>query len=293
MVFLIFRAIRSIRCPLYNSYGGRCVYHSIGLILLGVIIGAFGTFVGLGGGFLLVPTLFFLYPGETPEIVTGISLAMVLMNSISGSAAYARMGRIDYRVGVLFALASIPGSVAGALTSAYVPVRLFAAIFGAALIAGAVHIMVRKNEMGAGHETAADAAPASASGRRDAPPRFALWGILGCGIGYASAVLGVGGGIFQVPVMWRFMGYPIKIAAATSQFIMMLSSCAATVTHLAMGSLHGRMQLTLCVSAGAVAGAQLGAALSGRCRSRWVARGFAAALVLTGARMIGRALCAG
>ena len=48
---------------------------------------------------MLAPILLLLYPRESPETITCISLAVVFFNALSGSWAYARMGRIDYRSG--------------------------------------------------------------------------------------------------------------------------------------------------------------------------------------------------
>ena len=79
------------------------------LLPLGLLIGAFGTLIGAGGGFILVPILLLMYPHENTELITGISLAVVFFNALSGSWAYSRMKRIDYKSGIIFSLATIPG----------------------------------------------------------------------------------------------------------------------------------------------------------------------------------------
>ena len=89
------------------------------LIPLGFVIGTYGTLIGAGGGFVLMPLLLVLYPEESPEVITGISLAVVFFNALSGSVAYAKMKRIDYRSGLLFSLATIPGAILGPLTTPY------------------------------------------------------------------------------------------------------------------------------------------------------------------------------
>src|SRR5262249_48831249 len=61
------------------------------LVPIGALVRAFGTLIGAGGGFLLVPLLLLLYPGDQPETITSISLAGVFFNAFSGSIAYARM----------------------------------------------------------------------------------------------------------------------------------------------------------------------------------------------------------
>ncbi len=65
------------------------------LFLLGLTVGTFGTLIGAGGGFLLVPVLLILYPRLEPEVVTAISLAVVFLNATSGSVAYGRMKKTD------------------------------------------------------------------------------------------------------------------------------------------------------------------------------------------------------
>jgi uncharacterized membrane protein YfcA len=85
------------------------------LIPLGFLLGAFGTLIGAGGGFVLVPVLLFLYPDEDPATITSISLAVVFFNALSGSLAYARQKRIDYRTGLAFAAAASRGRSRGRL----------------------------------------------------------------------------------------------------------------------------------------------------------------------------------
>src|SRR4030042_4445792 len=115
---------------------------NIWLIPLGFFIGTYGTLIGAGGGFILMPILLLLFPGENPELLTSISLAVVFFNALSGSVAYAKMRRIDYRSGFLFSLATIPGAILGALTTPYIPRRSFNMIFGLFLILAACFLFL-------------------------------------------------------------------------------------------------------------------------------------------------------
>lgn len=80
------------------------------LIGLGLVVGMFGTLIGAGGGFILMPALLLLHPKVGPGQLTAISLAVVFFNALAGSESYAMMGRIDYKSGLMFAAATIPGS---------------------------------------------------------------------------------------------------------------------------------------------------------------------------------------
>ena len=59
------------------------------LIFIGLGVGTFGTLVGAGGGFILVPILLLLYPKKDPETLTAMSLFVVWANATSGSLAEA------------------------------------------------------------------------------------------------------------------------------------------------------------------------------------------------------------
>ena len=93
----------------------------VGLVLLGPVIGAYGTLIGAGGGFVLVPILLLLYPSESPAKITAVSLAVVFANTPSGSLTYYRMRRVDYRSGALLALGTLPGAVIGAIAVGAIP----------------------------------------------------------------------------------------------------------------------------------------------------------------------------
>jgi uncharacterized membrane protein YfcA len=67
----------------------------LALMALGFGVGAYGTLIGAGGGFVLMPLLLILYPKESPEILTSISLAVVFFNALSGSEAYLRVNEKD------------------------------------------------------------------------------------------------------------------------------------------------------------------------------------------------------
>ena len=110
------------------------------LILLGLFAGAYGTMVGAGGGFIIAPALLFMYPTTAPETITTISLAVVFANALSGTLAYARSKRIDYRYAIVFSLAAVPGAVYGALTTTMLNRAKFDLLFGVLIICVAVFL---------------------------------------------------------------------------------------------------------------------------------------------------------
>ncbi|HTY82131.1 MAG TPA: sulfite exporter TauE/SafE family protein, partial [Dehalococcoidales bacterium] len=112
------------------------------LAVIGLFIGAFGTLIGVAGGFLLVPVLLFMYPHESPASITSTSLTVSFFNALSGSVAYSRMKRIDYRSGLLFAATAIPGAIIGAFIVDYLNRSIFQYVFGSVLILVAAYLLI-------------------------------------------------------------------------------------------------------------------------------------------------------
>ena len=264
------------------------------LAALGVGVGLFGTLIGAGGGFVLTPVLLLLYPTESPETITGISLAVVFFNATSGSIAYARMKRIDYKSGVLFALASVPGAIAGALTTPLIPRRSFDLLFGIVLVHGAALLIwcsLRAKEPPHEVEVATGVTvrihkEASGHEHRWSYNRWAGIGISAV-VGFLSSLLGIGGGIIHVPVMVYALNFPVHIASATSHFTLSVMSLAGTAVHVASGALSGGhgLRRTLALGLGVLIGAQIGARLSSRVKGEWIIRSLALALVAVGIRI--------
>ncbi len=230
----------------------------IGLGVLGLGLGILGTLVGVGGGFLLAPLLLLFYPHERATLLSATSLAVVFLNAAAGTVAYARLHRIDYRIGILFAVAGAPGSILGALASSLVPRGMFDTLFGFVLVTLGIFLFSRTRT------PRGDEAPPEVDVRLGAALSF--------GVGFLSSILGIGGGIVHVPLLIEVFGYPPHIAAATSTFILAAMSATGTLTNLAAGQLQGGFLRVAILGVGALAGAQIGAHYSARVPGRLMVR---------------------
>ncbi|HET7178055.1 MAG TPA: sulfite exporter TauE/SafE family protein [Solirubrobacterales bacterium] len=218
-------------------------------------------------------------------------LLVVFFNAASGSAAYARMRRIDYRSGALFAVAALPGSVAGALAVRLVPLRLFDAIMAAVLVAAAVAVVRLRphaeRPTPGGETTARRIVDREGAVYRYRVPlrRGAAYSV---GVGFLSSFLGIGGGIMHVPLLVGALGFPTHIATATSHFVLVFMSGAGSLTHLAAGVFaHGTgLRRAIALSVGVLPGAQLGARLSQRLAGPTIRRILAAALLALAVRLL-------
>ena len=264
---------------------------TIGYIVLGFFVGGLGTLIGAGGGFLLTPVLLTLFPDMTPDSITAISMTTVFFNSVSGSAAYAKMKRIDYKTGVVFAAATLPGVVIGTLLTYITPRSLFDIIFGGFMVvfAAVIFIKSRLGDRSADYDKPgrfrAKRILADKAGHQTAFSFNMLTGVLiSSAIGFLSGFLGIGGGIIHVPAL-VFLGFPAHFATATSHFVLAFSSSTSFIMHLISGVLTNNAYIAFVIAAGAVAGAQAGAFFSKKIKGSAILICLAAALVLAGVRI--------
>jgi uncharacterized protein len=260
------------------------------LIGLGLAVGAYGTLIGAGGGFVLMPILLMLHPEASPNELTAISLAVVFFNALSGSETYAFMKRIDYKSGLMFAAATIPGAIIGALNTSAVPRHLFNGIFALLLIVAAAFLSWRP-DVAPRSETHAHSPHAwriieTADGERYYYNFNPVVGIvISLAVGYLSSFLGIGGGIIHVPALVYFLDFPVHVATATSHFVLAIMALTGTLVHIYDGSLQQGVEQTLCLAIGVLLGAPIGAQLSSRLHGPWIIRGLALALGLVGIRI--------
>ena len=265
------------------------------LIGLGLATGGYGTLIGAGGGFVLMPILLVLYPAESPHTLTAISLAVVFFNAASGAQAYALMKRIDYRAGLLFAVTTVPGAVVGALTTSFIPRRAFDLVFGVLMVAVAAVLVLRprphstpsrRSRVKGIHRQLTDASGETFDYTFD--PWLGM--LLSLGVGYLSSLLGIGGGIIHVPILTYLLGFPVHVATATSHFLLAIMAFAGSAVHVVNGAFARGVHRTVSLAAGALVGAQVGARLSNRIRAVWIMRSLALALAVLGVRVMMTAL---
>jgi uncharacterized membrane protein YfcA len=258
--------------------------------LLGFGVGVFGTLVGAGGGFVLTPVLLLLYPQETPALITAISLVVVFFNAGSGSLAYARQRRIDFRSGLVFAVCTLPGAVLGVLAADAVSRPGFDVVTGVVL-AGLALWLLRGFGEPAEHQEARGTSRSLTDHTGHVyryRARVRLGAAFSLGVGFLSSFLGIGGGVIHVPLLVGLLGFPTHIATATSHFVLAIMALVATIVHAATGTFHhsSGLRRAAALSVGVVIGAQLGAVLSQRLSGRVIQRLLAVGLLVLGVRLV-------
>ncbi|MHB8867368.1 MAG: sulfite exporter TauE/SafE family protein [Thermoleophilia bacterium] len=242
-------------------------------VAVGLAAGLLGSLVGLGGGVLIVPVLSLLMGVPIHEAVAA-SLVAVVATSSSATIGFLGRGLVNLRLGFTLETTMTLGAVLGGLTSAAFDQRTLSAVFAAVLFVMVASLFWRKDEPGP--EDASAHGDGGTGGRLSArffdprlggPTSYSVRRLpLGLATslvaGNVSGLLGIGGGVINVPTMTMLMGVPMKAAAATSSFMIGLTAVAGASVYY----VHGLVDPAVAgpVALGAMVGAASGAGLSSR-----------------------------
>lgn len=167
--------------------------------------------IGLGGGGLYVPILLLLY-ANNDDIVVPISLTLAAATAISSTWNHARRGFVDFRIGASLVVGALVGAVLGtAITlDVFLDVRDFKVFFAAVLFVLGILLL---SEWRRGRTREADD-PLRMTRRNLASASIAT-----TASGFISGSAGVGGGVFNVPILTQILGRKTRTAVGTSSLI--------------------------------------------------------------------------
>lgn len=247
------------------------------IALVGIGAGTYGVLVGAGGGFILSPVLLLMAVSD-PKDVPGTVLAAIAINAAFVAWTYRKVGVVDYRSGLLFAVAALPGVVIGALGVKFVSSDMLRLAFGVLLVLLAIQLALRPWILRLFHSEEPrrrfTAMVRSRNIRTSDGQEYSyefnegLATSFNVVLGFISSFFGIGGGFLRTPILVLAFSFPVRVAAASSVFALAIYGAAGAVTHAALG--HIDLSLLVLSGAGLVLGGQIGARISGRVRGVWV-----------------------
>lgn len=263
------------------------------LLLLGVVAAIFGSIVGLGGGILIVPGLMFLGPmllGEQISHTTAVSVSLTVLvfTALASTMAYTKRGVVDFRSGLLLFITSGPAAMLGSSITGNLQAGMFQLVFGGIMLFMAALLIARDymkpfTKDWPYSRTITDAAGQTHNYSYSVPVML----VIGFGVGLLSGLFGIGGGSLFVPMMVLLFRFPPHVAAATSMFVIFLSSILGSGMHAWLGETNWLLVLVL--APGAWIGGKLGAAIASRMSGKgllWLLRitllALAAQLIIEG-----------
>ena len=223
--------------------------------------------------------------GLAPEVIRPTALVLNLVVAAIGTVQFARAGHFRRDLFLPLAVASVPAAVIGGALS--LPTAVFEGALGLVLACSAAWI-VRELR---GRQTAGDSPPDEhpTPGRRLRPPLLAAGG---AGLGLASGLTGVGGGVFLTPLLLALGVATTRQVAAVSIVFILVNSAAGLVGWLVGGRSLAAIEPRVVAAAalGGVVGSQLGAF---QLPVHWLRLLMAVVLAVASVKLLGEAVRAG
>ena len=239
------------------------------IFLISILAGFVGALFGLGGGILIIPFLT-LVEGIPLPFAVGASLVSVVATSSSSAATYVRDHLTNIRLGMFLEIGAVAGAITGAFVSLYLPTSALFIVFGALLLyAAGVMIKAYKVDFPAGIASDTTAKSLNLAGEftdqsvnktiKYEVQRTPLTIFITYFAGMSSGLLGVGGGIINVPTMNLVSKLPVKVASATSNFMIGVTAAASSTVYLLRGDVNPLLTapLIIGVAVGAIFGTRV------------------------------------
>ncbi|WP_413284331.1 sulfite exporter TauE/SafE family protein [Vibrio sp. MA40-2] len=197
----------------------------LALLATGVVAGLLAGLLGVGGGIVIVPVLYYLFQSfevsatSAMLIATATSLATIVPTSVSSIRAHHKNGNVDWQLLKWLAPFIVIGVIAGSLFATSVGGPWLTALFGIVATLSALNMLLRAN-----------AAPLAQS-----LPNKAGQGVIGSCIGCLSVMVGIGGGTLTVPTLSAF-NYPTHRAVGTAAAVGLLIALPGVATMLLVGT---------------------------------------------------------
>ncbi|HZD56295.1 MAG TPA: sulfite exporter TauE/SafE family protein [Anaerolineales bacterium] len=259
--------------------------------IIGLLVGAPGSMLGIGGGVLLIPLLSGVM-GLPIKTAIGASIISVIATSTAAGAVYVGRGLSHSRLAMVLEVATTLGAMTGGITAVLISPQALSGIF--ALVLLYVAIAMRPIPLGKVEATPTKLLETSyvdpLSGQ---PVRYGVRNLpsgLGASFlaGNISGLLGIGGGVVKVPVMNLIMGMPLRAAIATSNFMIGITAATSAVIYYQHGYIDPSVAIPTAL--GVLAGAQAGSRLGGRLRSNSLKQIFRGLLVVFAILMLYKAV---
>ncbi len=263
------------------------------LIAIGAVTGLTGAMLGLGGGVFLVPLLA-LALGVPIRVAVATSLLSVIASASASATVNLSRGLVNLRLGLVLEMATAVGGLLGGLTAQLISPRQLFVLFAATLVAMSAAMARRSSRRNVLIDDGEG--PGHLGGRlREGEidyiyrvRRLPMALVASLGAGAISGLLGLGGGIVKVPVLSAFCGVPIKVAAATSTFMIGVTATASALIYFGRGDVDLRLAAAVCL--GALPASLVGAQLAQRVQARSLKLLMALVLFGVGLRMALEAL---
>lgn len=276
------------------------------LFLLAVIAGVIGALVGIGGGIIIVPALTLILKVPIHNAIAA-SLISVIATSIAGAHRYVEQQITNVRLGMFLEVSTTAGALCGALLALVLQGWTLSIVFGLLVFSMAVYSYLTrssddninfdsefnpKNKL----ENYIAIKDSYYDKALDKQINYTVHKPIGGSIvsflaGIGSGLLGIGGGVIKVAAMNGFMKVPMKVAVATSKFMIGVTAAASSLLFFLSGAVDS--YIVAPVALGTMLGATIGSKLMNTFKSKYLKLLFTAIAGYLSIRMILKGLSDG
>lgn len=227
-------------------------------VFIGLVAGFFSGVIGIGGGFLIVPTLYWVLTlkgySEPRALAQSIatSLGVMIFTTSASAISHALKKATVWRTFFFITLGSLFGAILGPFFSNVLPtdsVKVILAIFEILVGVYLIFRLTPKEHIDLGPKVLS-------------PFFYIPFGFV---VAVFGSLVGVGGGIFIVPML-IMARYPIKNAVATSSICIVPLALIATLTYVILAQKNGptpigqviNIPALICMSVAAIIASPIG-----------------------------------
>ncbi len=257
------------------------------IALSSIIVSAFGTIIGFGGGVFMIPILIIFF--HVPiNIAIGSVILALFPGSLISTIYNHRNNTIDYKSGIVLEIPTIFGTVAGSFLTVYLPTFLteiffsvFIGLVGLYMFNKARKGKVRQDENSIFNKLN-NIGPRMIRTTRHGTYQmsYLLSIVFGLMAGVMAGFFGIGGGFLKTPIMVNVFNIPPFIAASTALFMIVITSFTGSISHYFLG--HITAQYSIPVVIGFIIGAFAGNSLSVKVSEKMLGQLIGVGLLLAG-----------
>jgi hypothetical protein len=273
------------------------------MYLIAIGAGLLGALVGIGGGIIVVPALTLIFNIPVHYAIAA-SLISVIATSVAGANRYVEQEITNLKLGMFLEIFTTTGALIGAFLALILHGWILSVIFGALVFVMAFYSFKNReektNNSGIDYEPAENALLNFEDTFYDKAEKKAVeyrvshpvkGGFISMLAGIGSGLLGIGGGIIKVSVMNGYMKVPMKVAVATSKFMIGVTAAASAVLYFLNGAVNSFIVAP--VALGTITGATLGSIFMNRIPTKYIKIIFIVVAGYLSVRMIIRGLSIG
>ncbi|RJX16149.1 sulfite exporter TauE/SafE family protein [Candidatus Bathyarchaeota archaeon] len=200
----------------------------VSFLVAGAGVGFVSAMFGVGGCFIMVPVMIFMFTGfgapldVAVKVAFGTNLAVVVPTAIVGVKMHMKAGKtkkFPFNLWKGLGLGAGVGSIVGATITSYAPGWIMKILFGVVCLIGAWRFLTAKPK------------PVEEIPKLSMVKGFS-WGFIAATF---AAFIGIGGGLVYVPLLNLLLGFPMHLSILLSLAMMVVSSSIGSVSYTFWG----------------------------------------------------------